>query len=214
MKQLRAIACVTDVAVRRQEHSIALGGKDGQPITMNFWVVDPVGLNARGWRLNASRVDMGSLYLSPDLAQKLGLPAKPAPGQTVERVAYVSEISSRNGVRLNPPEKQEVLIQTDAGEVRSLKLGYGGTFEADLKLLGRQPFGVALRFETLLRSSHDKWTYRQLSNQEMDTVIYARTKTGLAGAAREACRNQLDAHMQTWAKGLLRTEWSLTPLTN
>ncbi len=214
MAQLRAIACVADVATRRLDNQIALRGKDGKPVKTLAWVVDTAGITARGWRLSASAIKTNTYYLSTDLSRSLGLPLRAMDGQEVERIAYATQITSRGGIPVVPPEDTEVLIDTPAGQVRNLKVAYGGTFDADMKLLSFPPFDLVLRFEPLFRSKDENWTHDQLNRQANNNgwVVYARTKPGLAGAAREACRAQLDAHMQTWVQGLPRTQWELVPL--
>ncbi len=213
-EQLRQIPCVASVTARRYDLPIALRAKDGKSTLVHTWVVDTAGLEARGLRLSAKNFTVGSYYLSPPVATHVGLPIKAAAGQVMERLSYLSRTISRGGVPVNPPEDVEVLIDTPSGQVRSLKLPYGGTVDADLRLLS-QPMGpLALRFEPLFRSSNDEWSAAQLHGQQLNsgTVVYARTKPGLTGPAREACRAQLDAHMQSWAKGLPQTKWEMTQL--
>jgi hypothetical protein len=211
---LRAIPCVTDASARRFDNVIALRGKDGNAFGAQVWVVDPAGIGARGWRLNAPATAPGALYLSADWARKLGLPAKPLAGQTIERIAYTSVLTDPTGKPLVPAATKEELIDTPTGQVRSLKLPYGGTFEADRTLLSTEPSQLVLRFEPLFRPKDQPWTNAQLVTQQANsgTVVYLRTKPGLKGAARESCRAQLAKHMQIWSSGLAQTKWTLEQL--
>jgi hypothetical protein len=214
VQQLRAIPCVSEFAARREIGSLVLRAKDDKSLDVALWVFDTPTISARGWQLNSQAAAPNSYYLTADLASRLGLPAKATQGQTVEPLSFTPSTTSRVVQSMTPASPEQIKSQIAASATRIPAAPYGGTFDADIKLLSQRPTQLVLQFAPLFRSQHDKWTDEQRSAQQSGNgpVMYARTKPGLNAATREACRAQLEAHTKIWAVGLPRTTWEVVPL--
>ncbi len=211
--ELRSISCVADVAARRSDAVVNLRTKDGKAVDTEVWAFDPAGVGARGWKLSVPKTATDAYYVSAPLARRMGLPAKPAGAQTFAPTSLQAAFRMSEAPPDASASKPSAAAASSAEPASTLKLLYGGTFNADLTRLSRHPDELLIRFEPLFPSKNDKWSNLQLVMQEHSIpTFYVRVKPGLAAAAREACRMELDTHMQKWAKALPRTSWMLVPL--